>query len=274
MERKLVKQGRNALTVTLPAKWLQYKSLKQGDSVFLEEREQKIIISSLNATTKSETAVDVCNADRGKSFHLILGKYLQGYDRIGVLHNNPSLIQEIARELLGMAIEEHSSNKTVIKNIIVVPEDNFKVLLRRSAHILVQQTRTMEQVSLGKAELKQVKEEERLLDYNLLYCLRYLNKYEIHPHAYRYFLICSTLELTGDQISRIAQHIGKNKELAKKIVKGVEQYVDLLFKNDFSDIYTSLRQFRQNIGKNTFVEGLAYNLAENLYNNIGYLIDA
>jgi len=47
MERKLVKQGRNALTVTLPAKWLKFRRLEAGDSVFFDEKDDGILISSL-----------------------------------------------------------------------------------------------------------------------------------------------------------------------------------------------------------------------------------
>ena len=46
MRRKLVKQGVNALTVTLPAKWIEKKGLKAGDEIDVVEEENKIEIYS------------------------------------------------------------------------------------------------------------------------------------------------------------------------------------------------------------------------------------
>jgi phosphate uptake regulator len=274
MERKLVKQGRNALTVTLPAAWVKEKGLKAGNSVDIMERNKEIVISTRLTTARKELTLDLRGCERSMMYHILQGKYIEGYDTIEFMHTNPKIAQEVVQSLLGMVIEEHKQTRTVYKSIVAVPEENFDAVFRRAAHILLQQVRTLERVANKKASLDDVKSEEKLLDYNLLYCLRYLNKYENREHAYKYFLLCSTIESVGDQITDIAARIGNRKELAKNVVKGVEEYIKYLFAKDFKKMYLSLRAFRNRLNQKTFVDGLAFSLAETLYNYIGYLAEA
>jgi phosphate uptake regulator len=271
MERKLVKQGRNALTVTLPAKWLQTKGLKAGDSISLTQEDTLII--SARGSAKTDVVIDLRDADRSAIMHVVMGKYIEGHDAIEILHSNQKAIQEVANKLIGMIIEEHSATRTVLKSVISVPEDNFKAIFRRAAHMFVQQARTLELMARGDATFEQLKGDEKLLDNHILYCMRYLNKYEQGRESYRRFLICATMEEAADQISRIGYVIRKNKQLAAIVVKGIEDYVRLLFSNDFKKIHTSLRSFRESIPRKTFADGLAFTLAEILYNYIGYIVE-
>lgn len=272
MERKLVKQGRNALTVTLPAKWLQTKGLKAGDSIFITERNRDLILASQLTSTKTEATLNVKDYEKSMIFHLIIAKYIEGYDTIILLHNNPAGLLDISKSLLGMIVEEHTSTKTIFKSIIAVPEENFNAVLRRATYILLQQAKTLKALTIGQATIEDINVEERLLDNNILYCLRYLNKYENKMHAYRYFLICATIELAADEINTISKYIGKDNKLADAIVNGIEQYVKLLFTNDFKKMYAALRIFKSSIGHKTFADGLAHSLAEDLYNYIGFIV--
>jgi len=272
MERKLVKQGRNALTITPPAAWLKEQRLNAGDSVFLEENNQQITIKSERLRPKEEITIDVKDCERGLIYHQILAKYIEGYDTIIVLHNNPTLLQEVIESLLGMIIEEHTPTRTVFRSIIAVPEENFSAVLRRATFILLQQARTLLAITEKKAALEQLKAEEKLLDYNILYCLRYLNKYEDKKHAYRYFLLCSTIEQAGDHLSTLGKEIGNNKELAQNINRIINDYISFLFKQDLEKVYTTLKSFRKSLPKKTFQEGIAFALAESLYNYLGYII--
>lgn len=272
MERKLVRQGRNALTVTLPAPWLKNRCLSAGDSVFVSERNQELVIGARLTAPRLEGTADVRDCERSMIYHILLAKYIEGYDTIVVLHNNAKLIQEVAKSLLGMIIEEHTPARTTLKSVIAVPEENFLAVLRRAAHILVQQAKTMQALTVHKARVDDVKAQEELLDYNLRYCLRYLNKYENREHAYKYFLLCTTLELAGDEVSAIAKEIRKDAQLAQIIAKGIEEYTECLFKNDLKKLYIGLRAFRSSIGKKTFAQGIAHTLAETLYNDIGYVV--
>ncbi|HII72533.1 TPA: hypothetical protein HA265_07290 [Candidatus Woesearchaeota archaeon] len=111
------------------------------------------------------------------------------------------------------------------------------------------------------------------MDTNITYCLRYLNKYHSGAAQHRYFLLCSLLETVGDQISYIGMHIGKKRSLAQDIVKGVEDYINYLFSGDFRGMYLAMKSFKKKLGKKSYVDGLAYSLAETLYNDIGFVME-
>jgi phosphate uptake regulator len=277
VERKLVRQGRNALTVTLPAKWLKEKGLSAGASVTIKEQNEGLSIDAGLISAKKEITLDLRNSEKSLVWHVVQGKYIEGYDRIIILHDISTLSAEMGSAFLGMIIEEHTAQTLVLKSIVAVPEDSFSALLRRAGHILLEQARLLEQYVSGDAALEQLKDEERLLNYNILYCLRYLNKYESKESSYKYFLLCSSIESTGDQLMHLAKNMAKGSaksaELSKAVSNCLENYLKHLFLGDFKKAYSVLRSFRDSLEQKTFVDGIAFSLAETLYNYIGYLIE-
>ena len=273
MERKLVKQGRNALTVTLPAKWLKAKRLKAGDSVDVIEKNTELIIKTERAVAQKTVTLDLRDAERNMMFHIVRARYIEGYDTMILLHSNTKTVQDIAQGLIGVVLAEHSSSHSVLKSVIATPEDTFDALLRRAAHLLVEETNTLLSVAEKKATADDVRSVEHLLDTNLLYCMRYLNKYENIDHSYRYFLLCSTIEEAGDYIKTIAKHIGRNKKLAQLLAETIDEYIICLFTKNFRKAFSVLRTARGSIATGTFVDGLVYSLVESLYNFLGYLVD-
>ena len=268
-----MRQGRNALTVTLPAKWLKERGLSAGASVTIKEQNEGLSVAAGLVTAKKEITLDLRDAERSMIWHAVQGKYIEGFDRITIIHNVSTLSAEMGSAFLGMIIEEHTSQRLVLKSIVAVPEDSFDILLRRAGHILLEQSRLLEQYAFGKASLEQLKEEERLLDYNLLYCLRYLNKYESKESTYRHFLLCSSIESAGDQILLIAKNLEKGTRLPAGIASCIENYLKSLFSNDLKKAYSVVRSFRDSLDKKRFTDGLAFSLAETLYNYMGYLVE-
>ena len=273
MGRKLVKQGRDALTVTLPSKWIKDKGLKAGQEVEITIEKNNLVISSSAQSTFKEATIDVREDEHSMIWHKLMSKYVDGFDKITILHSNPELTQSFSQNLLGMIIEEHTPTRTVLKTIISTPENNIDVIIRRIFHMFEQQVVSL--VSLTKGELteKDVKSQEKLLDINISYCLRYINKYHMQLDSYKHFLLCATVESAADVITVISKHIGKDVKLAESILEGVKLYNKYFFTRDLNKLYYALRAFRASIPKKTFVHGLTFELAEILYNNLGYLIE-
>ncbi len=274
MERKLVKQGRGALTVTLPAKWLAERGLSAGNTISFEEENNFLIIRSSGARVQEKITLDLRYTKRKSLFfHIIHGKYVEGYDEIEILHSNVDMLLDIPQQLLGFIILEHNSKRTILKNMLVVPDENFTILLRRAGHQLVEHAKTLQEVALKNISEKEFHRRERVLDFHLLYCMRYLNKYSDVKHSYRSFLLCATFEALADQLQYIAQAEGFNLDVAKEISIIIEKYILFLFTHDFDRLYIELRKFRDACLKKTYLDGLVYSLAEMLYNNIGYLVE-
>jgi hypothetical protein len=135
MERKLVKQGRDALTVTLPSKWLKDKGLKAGQCVNIDLSGNALKITADSVGTLKEITVDVRDEERGMIWHIMLGKYIDGFDKITILHNNSEVMQSFPSGLLGMIVEEHTRSRTVLKSIISLPENNVNTIIRRVVHM-------------------------------------------------------------------------------------------------------------------------------------------
>ena len=268
MERRLVKQGRNALTVTLPADWLRRRGLKAGDPVYLSEREQEIAVNaSLRRATK-ETEVDARGPEPTLVWHLINAKYIAGYDTITILHNHPQMLGDILDHLPGMVLAEHSATRSVIRSLIAVPEDTFDAVLRRTLHQLVEQAATMELVVAKKVVRQQIKDGERRLDSSVLYCLRYLNKYESTENAHRRFLLCATIEAAGDTITTLSDCA--TPKIAREVREFIVDYTRFLANGDLKALYTLLRAARTKFKRTTYADGLAFMLAQSLYNYLAY----
>jgi len=273
MERKLVKQGRNALTVTLPAHWTKSNNLRAGDTVAIDERKGNIFITTERKKVSTTVTVDIRNLERSMAHHIIMGKYMQGYDCIEIIHDHSSFIHDFDNCYIGFITESASSKRVVLRDIVVVPEQNFTAVFRRTGHMLVQQSSSLIDVARGKKSLQELKQEEYLLDQHITYCIRYLNKHYTSQQSYKHLLLCAGFESAGDSISEIARVIDKDVALAKIIASGVEKYIAHVFMQDFKKVYSGLRVFRNNIDNKSFRHGLAFALAEQLYNYIGYLID-
>jgi antitoxin component of MazEF toxin-antitoxin module len=273
MERKLVKQGRNALTVTLPAEWLHQKGLAQGDCVNIVQRNEQLIITSDKTSAPLETEVDLRGVGKKPSYHIIIGKYIEGYDTITVQHDSPDWAQEMGTILIGMVIEKQSQSMTVLKSIVAVPKDNFNAILRRTAHMLCQQAHMLRNVANGNAKWSQLKQGEHLLDDNLLYCLRYLNKYMNIRNEYKYFLMCLSFESIGDLLSKIGEHIKDHVAIAEVIDDCINNYANNLFTGDMPELMKAINTLKAYDNSNTCLNGLVIALAQNLSNFIGYLAD-
>jgi antitoxin component of MazEF toxin-antitoxin module len=268
MERRLVKQGRNALTITLPADWLRRRGLKAGEPVYVSERGQELVVNASMRRAAKETTIDARGPEPTLVWHLINAKYIAGYDTIILQHNHQKMILDIADRLPGMALAESGASRSVLQTLIAVPEGSFEVVMRRTLHLLVEHARVAELVAAKKADVAMLKEEERRLDSTVLYCLRYLNKYESTQDASQRFLLCATIEAAGDIVSDLAQC--SSPKLMREVRELVESYTAMLAKGDLKGLYGLLREARKRHKRATFADGLAYMLAQTLYNYLAY----
>jgi len=122
------------------------------------------------------------------------------------------------------------------------------------------------------ATFDDIKQQEALIDSNIYYCMRYINKYRLQEDSYKEFLLCSTIEEAADIITLLAKHL-KTTRTAEIIYEGIQSYDKYLFSSDLKKVYTALRQFKDKMPTKTFTDGLSFELAEVLYNNIGYLME-
>lgn len=273
-QRKLVKQGRNALTMTLPANWTKKNNLTEKDSVYLEEKDNSIVISSENTPQIKTTSIDVTNLNQKYSYHILTDKYIQGYDVIKIKHNNPQMIEELCSRYISMIIETLTPTHCTLKNIIANPIDNYDNLLKRITQQLLDMTKKLKLYSKQKQN-RSFSRDDMIMDYNIIYAMRYFNKYKIKTtkDKQKNFLLLYSIESIGDMIKTISKHIHKEEKIADQIIELVELYIKCIYLNDFKTIYTHIKKTTKNISQKKYIDGLFFSLTEIMSNYISYTLE-
>lgn len=279
MQRKLVKQGQNALTVTLPSNWLKKNNLSGKDFVEIEEYKGDLVICSSNEKEVRKTRLDIRNLQEGLVFHKIIGAYIDGFDEILIKHSIDFDTEKLnlSSRFIGMVVLNEKEDEILLKNIVGVANDTFISIFRRNCQMLISQARLLKKQIDSEINYKKVKSSERILDSNIFYTLRYITKYEKVENSYKYFLLTSTLESIGDYISEISKYTEKNKiskqdiENIELIIETIENYVVFLFSNNTTKMYDLLNNFKENIHRNSFIGGLSLAIKEGLSNYLGFL---
>ena len=59
MKRRIIKQGHNAYTVTLPINWIKRLNIKPKDEIDLNDNGNQVIISAKNNSEKNSVTFDI-----------------------------------------------------------------------------------------------------------------------------------------------------------------------------------------------------------------------
>ncbi len=85
MRRKVIKQGHNTLTVTLPGKWVNKMGIKPGDELDVIDQDRGLLISTEKGPNLSSITVDISDLTPALIWRYILSAYRAGYDEIRVI---------------------------------------------------------------------------------------------------------------------------------------------------------------------------------------------
>jgi phosphate uptake regulator len=197
MKRKLVKQGNNALTLTLPKKWLDKYNLKPGNVVFIKDIENELIIAAKPVNTQKKETIDL---DKYKD---IIPKYIHSLYRQGVTEiivkfsdlNLLNIVQKtISENIIGYEIIEQEKNKAIIRNIAEINEGNFDQTFRRLFRINESMFNSIDDI---KSLIHLESTNNKLSNY----CRRYIsNKLYEGQLALLTYLVVETQERLADEI--------------------------------------------------------------------------
>ena len=84
MERKIVQHGPATMMVSLPAKWIKKKGLKKGDSLFVDEKPENLILSLDKKKHKSTTSINLSSLEESSIRTVLTNAYRLGYDKINI----------------------------------------------------------------------------------------------------------------------------------------------------------------------------------------------
>lgn len=242
MQRKLIKQGQNTLTITLPAKWIKKNNLVNGDFVEISSENNSLNISSnkkekpiksISLTLDSEVESDI----RTK----ITNAYRSGFDSININYNSKTqfkTIEEvISKNLLGFEIMPSSKNKCIIENIAEPSTSKYEIIFQKILHMITQlfelTRNNLEQNSFENIE--EIEKITRDIQKYDNFCRRAMSKKIVHEDkSMQYWQFFSEITHGTRKIFFL------NRDCYEKNIKITKNMIELF--NDTSNYFETLKK--------------------------------
>ena len=253
MKRKIIKQGHNTLTITLPIEWVKKLNLKAGDEINIYEKESSLVLNGFERNKEKSTTINIDNFTVPLLWRFFQGAYRSGCDEIKIIFNKntklyedpyhyyttqfdyaklgervsskPILvaIQSLIDRFVGMEILDVKDNCIIIKEMGELTTKEFDNSLRRIFLVVFQLfDRVIETIEKNELNNKNLCKELHTIDLNVDrfvdYCCRILNKINTASSEKDKSLLFSTLyllELLGDEFKYIGKHLAVSKKSVK-----------------------------------------------------------
>src|SRR3989344_10120 len=239
MKRKIIKQGHNTLTITLPSDWVKRFNLKPSSEIDLIEKENGLFITTEKNGETKRAEFDITGMDIPTIWKYFMAVYREGYNEIVIKFSqekmeNPykffthhfldikyrkemekqsisEVLQAFVSRFIGMEIVEHGKDYVLIREMGELTSKEFDNSLRR-VFLIVQQ---MAEETLNAIESNNPKILQHMHDVDISldkfhdYCVRVLNRCG-NKEPKKINLLFSTLyilELIGDEFKNIARHL-------------------------------------------------------------------
>ncbi len=256
MKRKIIKQGHNTLTLTLPSEWIKKLNLKPGDEVDVLEKESSLIVNGHEKNKEKKTVIDITNFTIPLLWRFFQSVYRAGNDEIKILFDSnkkeyedayhfyttqfdysklgekmptrPALamIQGVVDRFIGMGIIETGKDYCIVKEMGEPSIKEFDNSLRR-IFLVIQQMferiiEAIEKDEYGDANLcKEIHTIDLNVDRFVDYCCRILNKLSSSFSDSKKMILFSSLfilELVGDEFKYIGKHLAVSKKSLKDVL--------------------------------------------------------
>ena len=264
MKRKVIKQGNNTLTITLPRKWAEHTGIKAGDELSIEERGNSLLIGT---EKEGEERMVVIDTTKLGFLHKNYISYLYqiGYSQIKILFSEKktfNFIQEKVGECIGFEIVDHGENYCIIKNVASGLHEEFDTMLRRMFLMLLSfVSSSLDAVKKRQFErLQEIALLDRSIDKFSDFCLRILvtkgyKDYSRTPFMYAFI---RDLEKVSHVYRRLCDYLYENGgrlKISKETISLYEE-INIYLRNLYEMFYRydkkralTLMQEEENITK-------------------------
>ncbi|MEI6732022.1 MAG: hypothetical protein WCK90_05075 [archaeon] len=270
MKRKVIRQGNQAYTLTLPIDWVRKNGINENSELDVVESEKSLSISSDGTAAGKSVRVDVSEYGTGSVFRLVGALYAKGADEIILASKKDisPIIIKATSGLIGFALISQSKGEYVLKDVSGGNYQHLDEIFKRVFQIILSfYDAAIEDVfgkSLGK--LEDVNSRDLEVNKFCLYLQRAINKmaYGDIVNGRIMFTYSYMLEKIGDEIVRawrtnIKYGIKKSqvlKEIAEESKEALGKAFDLYYQfnhKKISEIYAVREKIRE---KSLKVEGL------------------
>ena len=224
MRRKIIKQGNNSYTLTLPISWIRERKLDSGGEVEMHQEDNNLYISLPTDVrrTKNEIQVDANDFNERTMRNILNQFYRKGYDKIQITSVTREQLEDIRKitknTLLGFEVTHESSSECTVQKVAEPSGDSFDAILRKIfLYILDDSQQILEEFT--KKNLEGLKEKTRnkeaIDDYTNL-CRRLIIEEKIGGTKNSYFLfsIVSRLSLIYHAYYYLYKFVTSQKNLS------------------------------------------------------------
>ena len=231
MIRKLIQLSPSTAVVSLPSSWIKRNKLQKGAALFVEENENKIVISTDSAKSDKEIALDISSLKGRLMWVAIDAAYVAGYDSITLTTKDQEqsrFMTKVVRYFPGMIIYEERKNKVHFKDMTNNSKEDLDKIISRIFNLNVALLEdAIEAIKTKDWELlADIKRRDYSINSYISYCLRQLNKFGYTPlsklglmHGY-----IKVLEMLSDKFCTLFVGVGKeeiNLEKELTIISGL-----------------------------------------------------
>lgn len=268
MKRKIIKQGHNTLTVTLPSEWTKKFNLGGGKEVEVIERDNGLFITTEKISGNKKIEIDITNMEIPLIWKYLMAVYREGYDEVKIKFSsnltleNPykfmtshrvdmkyykkhsskcstfETLQGFVNRFIGFEIVEHGEDFVVIKEMGDLTSREFDNSLRRVLLFIQQMAEdTLKAIEIGNPKIiENMHDVDINLDKFHDYCIRIMNKIA-NKDSRKTPLLFATLyllELAGDEFKNISQHLVSyedkfNFKNIEPLARSVKEQIDIYY---------------------------------------------
>lgn len=134
MKRRLIKQAKNTLTISLPQQWTQKNKLEAGDELDVFEKETTLILSAEKKSGEYNFELDIETDNQWYIGQILRYCYFANFEKTRLFFHTKKtmdVIREETQKLIGLEIMEQEKNYCVIKNISFEMEEEYPTLFRK-----------------------------------------------------------------------------------------------------------------------------------------------
>jgi phosphate uptake regulator len=238
MKRKVISQGKQALTISLPRKWTEMYNVKPKDELDVEEKGRQLIIQTSAEFAPKIESLDLQDMSTEILHRYLIAAYKKGADEIaikfspktmrtktGEMQSTIAYIQRMVQErLIGLEIVEQKDNVCKIKQITHIAPEDFDVILRRIFLLVISLTEDVFQMINSKSrDYELVKAKHDQIEKFVNYAIRILNKRGFDENTGPYYIIITQLEEISDVYSFVTRDIvQENRKYDEKTVGTME----------------------------------------------------
>jgi antitoxin component of MazEF toxin-antitoxin module len=211
MRRKVIKQGNNSYTITLPIKWVREHHLAEGKEISISETDGKLYLTTERTPeAKSTTIIIKENHPLGIRF-LLQQVYRQHYDTIIVRYSSQEIyhtIREVAeRYFLGLEIVDKSKNFCTLAVVVEGSEEKFHLFMRKM-FLLIRDSLT----ELISGHFSSIHHHYFKLYAYQNYCKRYIYSKKRELSSYDYYSLLSYLLNIQADMKKLAESLQQHNE--------------------------------------------------------------